>query len=448
MQTTVCRSLGLILSSIALAASFARADIYQWEWVDPNDHSLGKQQSSILCPDGAGADPNVYMNLFGRDLTQAYLFGFNLDDVAFSGTILDNAYMANAHLDEVAFQSGRMVDADLSGVSFVNGFQNGYVHMDRVNFSDANLTGTYFRYSLLTDVNFTRANLTGVTFDSTTVVGANFTDAIIAGARLTYGGHGFTAEQLYSTRSYRQGDLRGTRFPFLGDLRAWNFNNINLAEASFDHADLTNASFHHAQLDNAYFNGASVIGADFRGALDADLQSPTADRAIRPDGRLQMVQGGGVRIRNFRGEIGIHITGSVSDGGFDVTFDDQPWVSTISFAPGIPVELGSTLSLGFEDGTDPAGMIVRSFRVFDWTGVDPVGQFIIEQNGLTWDTSRLYTDGSVRLLTVPEPVTPCIIFAFGLAARPSRRARACSRRPGFAAHVSHHRHHKQHHRSE
>jgi hypothetical protein len=32
----------------------ARADIYQWEYINPSNPALGKQQSATLCPDGAG----------------------------------------------------------------------------------------------------------------------------------------------------------------------------------------------------------------------------------------------------------------------------------------------------------------------------------------------------------------------------------------------------------
>src|SRR5690349_12059778 len=42
------------VAALALAASQASADIFQWEWVDPGDHTLGKRQSTTLCPDGAG----------------------------------------------------------------------------------------------------------------------------------------------------------------------------------------------------------------------------------------------------------------------------------------------------------------------------------------------------------------------------------------------------------
>jgi hypothetical protein len=45
--------------------------------------------------------------------------------------------------------------------------------------------------------------------------------------------------------------------------------------------------------------------------------------------------------------------------------------------------------------------------VFDWTGVNPSGQFASFTNdlpaGYSWDTSQLYSNGDVTL--VPEPST-------------------------------------------
>ena len=45
-------------------ASAARADIFQWEYINPADPSQGKQQSTTLAPDGAGVDA-----VPGADLT-------------------------------------------------------------------------------------------------------------------------------------------------------------------------------------------------------------------------------------------------------------------------------------------------------------------------------------------------------------------------------------------
>ena len=49
------------------------ADIYQGEWVDPEDHSLGRPQSSTLCPDGAGRDAVPGARLDDLDLPCTWL---------------------------------------------------------------------------------------------------------------------------------------------------------------------------------------------------------------------------------------------------------------------------------------------------------------------------------------------------------------------------------------
>ena len=56
-ETTMKRVVLALTCAVALsslAAGVARADIYQWAWVNPSDPSLGKYQSTTLCPGGAG----------------------------------------------------------------------------------------------------------------------------------------------------------------------------------------------------------------------------------------------------------------------------------------------------------------------------------------------------------------------------------------------------------
>ena len=45
MNRYVC----LCLVVLSIAAAAARADIFQWEYVNPADPSQGKQQSTTLC---------------------------------------------------------------------------------------------------------------------------------------------------------------------------------------------------------------------------------------------------------------------------------------------------------------------------------------------------------------------------------------------------------------
>ena len=94
---------------------------------------------------------------------------------------------------------------------------------------------------------------------------------------------------------------------------------------------------------------------------------------------------------------------------------DSTWGSTISFDADIPITLGGNLKLGVETGVNPGGLVGRTFRLFDWTGVAPNGQFNVVNTlpgGYGWDTSQLYGTGKVTLL--PEPL-PLALLAAGLA---------------------------------
>ena len=70
-------SLATLLAFFA-PTPLARADIFQWEYINPADPSLGKQPSTTLAPDGAGVHAVPGANLSNRNLTMAYLIGANL----------------------------------------------------------------------------------------------------------------------------------------------------------------------------------------------------------------------------------------------------------------------------------------------------------------------------------------------------------------------------------
>ncbi len=61
----------------------ARADIFQWEYINPADPSQGKQQSTTLVPDGLGVNPVPGANLSLRNLTMADLIGADLTEAYF-----------------------------------------------------------------------------------------------------------------------------------------------------------------------------------------------------------------------------------------------------------------------------------------------------------------------------------------------------------------------------
>jgi hypothetical protein len=87
-------------------------------------------------------------------------------------------------------------------------------------------------------------------------------------------------------------------------------------------------------------------------------------------------------------------------GTLRLMFEADPWDSTISFAPGIPVARGGTLDLTFAAGVNVATQIGRTIHLFDWAGVTPSGTFVVS-SPYTWELSKLYTTGEVTLAAVP-----------------------------------------------
>ena len=126
--------------------------------------------------------------------------------------------------------------------------------------------------------------------------------------------------------------------------------------------------------------GASLVVRDYDGNLAA-YPTPTGPLPIVVDQYLAMDATGTLRL----------------------VFDADPWDSTISFAPGIPVALGGTLDLTFAPGVDVATQSGRTIDLFDWTGVTPTGAFTVS-SPYTWNLTNLYTTGEVTL--APAPIIP------------------------------------------
>ena len=179
----------------------ARADIFQWEYNNPNDPAQGTNASLNLCTDGAGviALPHAYLS--GRNLRMAYLVAVDL-----SWSSLDSTDLA---------------DADLSYAQLAGSSSN-FTKFDNANFAQADLSGGYFY-----GASFVGANLAGAV-----VHNANFDrDPNIAGV-------GVTSAQLYTTSSYQSRDLSlislgGNSLPGI------NLGGQNLTSAGFYQADLT-----------------------------------------------------------------------------------------------------------------------------------------------------------------------------------------------------------------
>ncbi len=147
---------------IFASALDARADIFQWEYVNPADPSEGRQESTLLTPDGAGAIAEPGGNLSNRNLTKAFLNGAGLGP-------------------------------------FVGYDEYGYISSyNRANLTAANLSQADLGYADLSAATLTGVNLTGAE-----VRGANFNRFDYFGYSDAYGyGTGLTLAQLSSTASF------------------------------------------------------------------------------------------------------------------------------------------------------------------------------------------------------------------------------------------------------
>jgi hypothetical protein len=208
---------------------------------------------------------------------------------------------------------------------------------------------------------------------------------------------------------------------YYNQLTGWNFAGQNLTNATFYFSTLTDAD---------------LRGADTRGAHPYDSSRAIVGNAILPDGGVKGVDLGASQllvVRDYDGNphpwyysgdqglsdyrvdqswpippippLPIYVDDHfiMGPGGvLQMLFEEDAWDSTISFEPGISVTLtGGTLELRLAAGVVPASQIGRTFDLFDWTGVAPVGQFNIV-SPYVWDVSRLYSAGEITFVGVPE----------------------------------------------
>ena len=246
-------------------ATMAQAAIYEWEWIDPADQTLGKFESGALCPDGAGVSAVPFADLSSRDLTQAYLIGVDLTSANLRSSILANADLSGANLTR-----SRVLYSDLTGANFTDAI------VVRAEFSYANLsadqlysTASYQTNDLqgislggggaqnanLAGWNFSSQNLTSAGLTYSNLAGAVFTGATVSQAR--FSNSNLTAAQLSSTGSYQAKDLHGMGLRS-NNMAGWNFAAQNLTGADMRWATLTGANFAGANVTGTRLNGSNL----------------------------------------------------------------------------------------------------------------------------------------------------------------------------------------------
>ena len=256
------------------------------------------------------------VNFIGADLTSADLTDSNLFQ-ADMGTIfppfrpvLKDAKLNRADLTETVF-----VAADLTGADFTDAIILGANFSSTDGFSRQQLTSTasYKSKNLegvtlgghdLSGVDFSSHNLFAADFSGADLLNTNFSDSIITWSSFSNVTDTFTQDQLYSTASYENKNLRGVSLANTSnslksivsgwdfssqDLLASSFRYANATQADFTSANLTHAEFWKTHLAGANFSGAVLKGTDFRDV--ADLGSAVFSKETLYDERTRFPLG-------------------------------------------------------------------------------------------------------------------------------------------------------------
>jgi uncharacterized protein YjbI with pentapeptide repeats len=354
---------------------------------------------------------------YGANLTGGNFRQANLTNANFAGATLTDADFSGAEIRGASFSKQLNYDMwDAPSRTFLTGSGITPAQLySTVSYQAHDLSGIGLGFNHLAGVTFAGQNLANASFYGAELTGADFTGTEIRGASFeiaeiyeystsTYrqSGTGITLAQLYSTASYQAKDLSGV-----------SLGVNNLAGGNFAGQNLTNVQFYLATLTGADFTSADARGAQYLG--DFDYWGATTTNLILPNGHvngLDLDAGRLLIVRDYDGDsryepaqppipitVDQHL--AMGPGGtLRMVFEADAWNSTISFAPGTPVTLGGTLELTFAPEVNLAGEIGRTIDVFHWTGVSPIGAFMVSSS-YTWDLSKLYTTGDVTLLDVP-----------------------------------------------
>ncbi|MEX2185625.1 MAG: pentapeptide repeat-containing protein [Pirellulales bacterium] len=336
---------------------------------------------------------------------QRDLHGINLASGEFTGWDFSRQNLANASFFSATLTDVDLANANLEETSF------GEATLTNVDLRNANLKDTYFDEATLTNVDLRNANLKDTNFDEAVLTNANLSNADLDIA------------SVYHT-TFRNSDLTNAKLPHGYGIDVFD-------------DDYEGPHFGGSVLHNTFFGG---IEAGFRLSFDAEVSLSdwrgstmgfrfAKGNAIDHYGHAQSVVLRGTTsplvVRDFDGPLhwssegppvsSIHVDNEfnmIVDGGgtLKLVFEEDAWNSTITFSEGIPVALGGVIELTFAEDVDVSSQVGRTLRVFDWTGVNPAGQFQVASPHL-WDLSNLYSTGEVTLLAVPEPSNTVLLAA-------------------------------------
>jgi uncharacterized protein YjbI with pentapeptide repeats len=345
---------GAIVTGARFGTHFTKEQLYSTASYQQRDlNSINLSKNDLTGWDFSGQD------LTGADLAGANLAGAMVTGARFDGTT------SEGFTKEQLYSTASYQQRNLRGIGL----------------GGKDLTGWDLSGQDLTDANFFMSLPMGG--QGAILTNTNLSGAIVNGVDFTFA-TGFLKEQLYSTASYQQKDLRGIGLIGI-DLTGWDF------------------SF-----------------TDLRGAL---LSEPIqlARNTIRAFGEingLDLAAGETLIVRDSDMRITVNDSmHSVSGGTLELVLGDTFWGSTVTVEADITPDLGGTLRVRFADQTNLAPLLGRSFDFFNWPGVlDTNNRFdaIELPPGTQWDLTQLYVTGMATLTAIPEP-SAVLLFVFGTA---------------------------------
>ena len=360
------------LASIGLSSN----DLTDWDFSGQDLTSADLGGSTLTNANLAGAMVTgaTFVSVTSRGFTKEQLYSTasyqqrNLGSMGLSYNNLAGWDFSGQDLSGANLYGATLANSNLSGANLTN------TNLNTANLTNADLTGADARGSWLNNARLNGADLTRANLFGARLSGANLAGAVVAGANFGAAvgfGAGFPPEQLYSTASYQQRNLRRI-----------GLSNNNLTDVNFSGQDLTGAEFTGSLLWNA-----KLSFADTRGAIGLNLTDAITTNLIRPDGRIIGLNlSAGAKLVAYAG---VSIPVQVS-GGF-------------SIAPTAKFDLTDNAAIVDYAGTSPAAM-VREHIISgrggsglggDWTGTGITSSTAAAANETASDSRSLgYADNA------------------------------------------------------
>lgn len=210
-----------------------------------------------------------FANFNNTNLYGAVLSG-DFSDAGFSDALINNANFLNANnlrYYQIA-GSASYKNKDLSGVKIK-------CDMSKLDFIGFDLSGAVLHGKMST-VSFRGAIIKNTEFGCWEKFTSSPNDPIY---------ETISTDQLYSTKSYQDGDLQGIKF--FAEKRLvfykYNFSSLNMKGASFSGGEFRNTSFANSDLSNAVFKSCRFLeSVSFRGSIltGADFSRSTDLREV------------------------------------------------------------------------------------------------------------------------------------------------------------------------